>query len=63
VRRAVGQQAQAARPAGSPPSPPAVTPPQPSIAQRLQELETLRATGAVTEEEYSARRTQIISEI
>jgi hypothetical protein len=34
-----------------------------SISQRLQELETLRATGAVTEEEYKAERSQIIAEI
>jgi hypothetical protein len=35
----------------------------PSIAQRLQELETLRASGALSDEEYKAKRTQIISEI
>jgi hypothetical protein len=34
-----------------------------SIAQRLQELETLRTSGALTEPEYTARRAQIISEI
>ncbi len=33
------------------------------IAQRLQELETLRASGVVTEEEYASRRATIISEI
>jgi hypothetical protein len=33
------------------------------IAQRLQELETLRASGAVTEEEYATRRARIIAEI
>lgn len=38
-------------------------PPEKSAAQRLQELETLRATGAVTDEEYTSRRAQIISEI
>lgn len=42
---------------------PVGTPPQPSIAERLQHLETLRASGALTDEEYHARRTQIISEI
>jgi len=62
VRRAAEQQAPAAAPAAAGP-PPVVTPPQPSIAQRLQELETLRATGAVTDQEYNARRAQIISEI
>jgi hypothetical protein len=40
-----------------------VTPPQPSIAQRLQELETLRASGVLTDQEYNSRRAQIISEI
>jgi hypothetical protein len=40
-----------------------VTPPQAPIAQRLQELETLRASGALTDQEYNARRAQIISEI
>ncbi|WP_369831939.1 SHOCT domain-containing protein, partial [Mycobacterium sp. E796] len=44
-------------------APPAGTPAQPSIAQRLQELETLRASGALTDQEYTSRRAQIISEI
>lgn len=71
VRRAAAQQV-------SPPvhmSPPPVdhsapyTPPvmpaapEPSTAQRLQELETLRAMGTVTEDEYNAKRQQIISEL
>jgi hypothetical protein len=59
VRRAVAQQA----PAAAPTPTPSFAPPEPSITQRLQELETLRATGAVTEEEYKAKRAQIISEI
>ncbi|OBG22275.1 SHOCT domain-containing protein [Mycobacterium sp. 852002-51057_SCH5723018] len=62
VRRAVEQQAPAARPAAAGPAP-VVTPPQQSIAQRLQELETLRAGGAVTDDEYNSRRAQIIAEI
>jgi Short C-terminal domain len=37
--------------------------PQKPIAQRLQELETLRASGAVTEDEYASRRAKIIAEI
>ena len=36
-------------------------PPAPSVTQRLQELETLRATGAISETEYTAKRQQIIS--
>ena len=44
-------------------APPSFAAPQPSISQRLQELETLRAIGEVTDEEYKAKRSQIISEI
>ena len=36
-------------------------PPGPSTAQRLQELETLRATGTISEAEYTAKRQQIIA--
>jgi Short C-terminal domain len=61
VRRAAAQQAPAPAPAGGPA--PAGTPAQPSIAQRLQELETLRASGALTDQEYNSRRAQIIAEI
>jgi putative oligomerization/nucleic acid binding protein len=61
VRRAA-EQAPAAQPvpAGAAPL---VTPPQPSIAERLQQLETLRTSGALTDDEYNARRAQIISEL
>ena len=62
VRRAAAQQAPA--PTAPPAQPPPVaTPPQQSIAQRLQELENLRASGALTDAEYDSRRAQIISEI
>jgi hypothetical protein len=40
-----------------------VTPQRRSVSQRLQELETLRATGAISDAEYTAKRTQIIDEI
>lgn len=69
VRRAAEQQAPAAQPAPTAPSPagaaPAavVTPPEPSIAARLQELNDLRAGGALNDDEYNSRRAQIISEI
>jgi hypothetical protein len=63
VRRAAEQQAPAAAPAPAGGPAPVVTPPQAPIAQRLQELETLRASGVLTDQEYSARRAQIISEI
>lgn len=66
VRRAAAQQTPpAAAPAApsyvAPPAyvPPA--PPEPSTAQRLQELETLRATGAISDAEYTAKRQQIIA--
>ena len=72
VRRAGAQQA----PAGFAPPPPAAAPPpphfaapqypvlpEPSTSQRLQELETLRATGAVSEQEYNAKRAQILSDL
>ena len=38
-------------------------PAEPSTAQRLQELETLRATGAISDDEYTTKRQQIISEL
>jgi Short C-terminal domain len=63
VRRAAAQQAPA------PPTPrPAVAtsapaPPEPSTSQRLQELETLRATGAISEEEYATKRAQILADL
>ncbi|AFC56002.1 short C-terminal domain protein [Mycobacterium intracellulare] len=69
VRRAVEQQSSAAQPApGAPPSAGAapsavVTPPEPSIAARLQELNDLHASGALTDQEYNSRRAAIIAEI
>jgi hypothetical protein len=67
VRRAVEHQAPAAQPApaahAAAASAAVVTPPEPSIAARLQELNDLRASGALTEQEYNSRRAQIISEI
>ncbi|MBU8809445.1 SHOCT domain-containing protein [Mycolicibacterium goodii] len=44
-------------------APPPYTAPSASTAQRLQELETLRATGAISEAEYTAKRQQIIAEL
>ncbi|OBK52682.1 SHOCT domain-containing protein [Mycobacterium sp. 1081908.1] len=38
-------------------------PPQPSAAQRLQELEALRASGVISDAEYAAKREKIIGEI
>ena len=61
VRQAVTQQVPPATPAAAPPPPPAR--PAPSTAQRLQELETLRAMGTITEDEYGVKRRQIIAEL
>lgn len=66
VRRAAAQQAPTTSVAASEPgapSAPFLAPPAPSTAQRLQELETLRATGAISEDEYTAKRQQIIADL
>ena len=69
VRRAAATaQPAAATPAPAAAAPPASAPsymsaPGVSTAQRLQELETLRATGAISDDEYSAKRQQIISDL
>jgi hypothetical protein len=75
VRRAAAQQPAAPPPAGyaapppagyapPPPPPPSyVAAPEPSVSQRLQELETLRATGAISEDEYNTKRQQILSDL
>lgn len=68
VRRAVEQQAPAPQPApaaaaAAPAAAAVVTPPEPSIAARLQELKDLHASGALTDDEYTSRRASIISEI
>jgi hypothetical protein len=71
VRRAAAQQVPPAAHMSPPPVDPAApyTPPsmpapsEPSTAQRLQELETLRAMGTITASEYDAKRQQIISEL
>ncbi|OBG20201.1 hypothetical protein A5765_23385 [Mycolicibacterium celeriflavum] len=65
VRRAAAQQAPAATapPAPSAPLASPIAAPEPSTAQRLQEVETLRATGAISEDEYTAKRQQIIADL
>src|SRR6476619_3015854 len=53
-RAAAAQQAPAApAPAGAASYAP---PPEPTTALRLQELETLRATGAINDDEYNSKR-------
>lgn len=67
VRRAAAtQQAPAGTappPAAPPTAAPSVAPPEPSTAARLQELETLRAMGSISEDEYTAKRQQIIADL
>jgi hypothetical protein len=66
VTRAAAQQAQAAPAAVGQPAPVSgsvVTSSEPSIGQRLQELEALHDSGAVTDEEYISKRAQIIADI
>ncbi|MGV0642517.1 SHOCT domain-containing protein [Mycolicibacterium sp. XJ879] len=60
VRRAAAQQKPAPAAAASTPL---LTPPEPSTAQRLQELETLRATGAINDDEYTAKRRDILADL
>jgi hypothetical protein len=57
ARRAAEQQAASAA------QPAPVAAPQQSIAERLQELETLRVSGAVTDQEYDNKRAQIIADL
>lgn len=61
VRRTVAKPAPAQQAAPAPGV--VLTPPEPSTAQRLQELETLRATGAITEDEYTTKRQQILADL
>jgi hypothetical protein len=66
VRRAAATQAAPPAPAQAGPPPPrypSAPPPEPSTAQRLQELETLRATGAISDDEYTAKRQQILADL
>jgi hypothetical protein len=63
VRRAAARQASAGPAPAAPAAAPSIAPPGPSTAQRLQELETLRAMGTISEDEYTAKRQQTIAEL
>lgn len=63
VRRAAAQQQPAPATAGVGVAAAGVAAPQASVAQRLQELETLHESGALSAEEYASKRAQIISDI
>ena len=56
VRRAGG--GQPTEPVAAAAAAPGIT-----VSQRLQELETLRATGAITDAEYGEKRTQILADL
>jgi hypothetical protein len=67
-RAAAAQQAPAAPAAAAPVAAPAASyaappPPESTTAQRLQELETLRATGTISDDEYATKRQQILSDL
>jgi hypothetical protein len=49
--------------ASRPPVSPAADPPPQTITERLQQLETLRATAVISHAEYMAKREQVINEI
>ncbi|MBJ7336852.1 SHOCT domain-containing protein [Mycolicibacterium sp.] len=70
VRRTAAQQVPPAAHMSAPPvdpaaayTPPPPPAPEPSTAQRLQELETLRAMGTISDAEYTAKRQQIIADL
>ncbi|MGE2735957.1 SHOCT domain-containing protein [Mycolicibacterium vaccae] len=42
---------------------PAAAAGEPTVAERLQRLETLRATGTITDDEYTAKRAEIIADL
>src|SRR5258705_2655942 len=63
VRAAAAQQAPAAAAPAAAPAAPYVAPLEPTTGQRLQELETLRATGSISNDEYNAKRQQILADL
>lgn len=64
VRRVAAQQQQPApAAAGMGAAAAGGAPPQASVAQRLQELEALHKSGALSAEEYASKRAQIIADI
>jgi hypothetical protein len=64
-RAAAAQQAPvaAAPAAGAPYAAAPAAPAGPTTAQRLQQLETLRATGAISDDEYNTKRQQILTDL
>lgn len=60
--QAIVRHAAASQPA-APVSGGVAAPSEPTTAERLQRLETLRATGSITDAEYAAKRAEIIAEL
>jgi len=63
IRNAAARQQPAAPSMASSVAPPPTQSTTQSTAARLQELETLRATGAITDTEYAAKRQEIIADL
>jgi membrane protease subunit (stomatin/prohibitin family) len=57
------QQQQPPQAPPAPAAPAAAAPAQPSMLDRLKKLDTLKAAGVLSEEEYAAKRGEILSEI
>jgi len=62
-RAAAAQQAPAAAAPAAAPAAAYAAPAGPTTAQRLQQLETLRATGAISDDEYNSKRQQILTDL
>ncbi|MDY6999773.1 MAG: SHOCT domain-containing protein [Actinomycetota bacterium] len=63
VQEIVRRAASAMPPPAAGPATFAAPPGEPTTGQRLAELETLRATGSITDDEYRAKREQIIADL
>lgn len=60
---AIVRRAAAGPPRAMPAPPPAVAPSGRTVSQRLEQLQTLRATGAITDAEYAAKRQEILADL
>jgi hypothetical protein len=64
VRRAGGAAPASAPEVIAPPPAVTVAAPMPlTVSQRLQELETLHATGTITDDEYGVKRREILADL
>jgi len=60
---AIVREAATAPPSAMPAPPTAVAPTGRTVSQRLEQLGTLRATGAITDAEYAAKRQEILADL